>query len=220
MSAEVIRVENGRVLLALNRWRLSMRENEELMARLGASMLASVRRTFRHEGYPDHSWVPLAPSTIRSNPKVYTAGHKLLVLSGLLQNSITYRVTSRGAVEIGTSLIYAAVQQFGSRDRSFGIGPRTAEQEAATVDVPAHSRTQRDKRRLGTTEIVDKNGKRRKVRKRIEGPLNAREILVGRHQRHQNIPARPYLVFRAEDVPRMQRITNRYLLERAREAGL
>ncbi|ACO32078.1 MULTISPECIES: phage virion morphogenesis protein [Acidobacterium] len=219
MSAEIVQVQNGRVMLALSRWRLSFRENQELMGILGASMIRSIYRTFREEGSPAGSWPALSPSTIRSNPKIYTAGHKLLVISGLLRNSIKWSA-SPGVVEIGTSVVYAAVQNFGSRDRSFGIGPKTLEQEAATVEVPEHSRSLIEKRSLGLADTTDKNGRHRRVWRKTEGPLNARQILVRHHQRHQNIPRRPFMVLRPEDPERLRGLTRGWVLKQAQEAGL
>jgi phage gpG-like protein len=68
----------------------------------------------------------LAPSTIRSDPKKYGAGHKLLIDTGLLLNSIGIAQTSPDQVMLSTNVKYAAVQRFGSRDRdSIGFGPRT-----------------------------------------------------------------------------------------------
>src|ERR1019366_8488495 len=122
--ANIVQVDSSRVTVALGRFRLSLAQNEELMNQIGASELLSIRRNFRDQGVPAGSWVPLAPSTIRSNPKIYNGGHKLLIRSGRLLNSIQYQARP-GSVVIGTNLKYAAVHQFGSRDRSTAIGPKS-----------------------------------------------------------------------------------------------
>ena len=213
MAQEFVEIETGRVTVALGKFLLSLEQKSELMTQIGISQLASVRRTFREQGSPANSWMPLAPSTIRRNPKVYGAGHKLLVLSGRLLNSIGVYQNAPGQVLIGTNLVYAAVQQFGSRDRSFGIGPRTAEQEAATVGVKGHS-YMRLSGELGTGHLAHRG-----IRK-IQGPLNRRSIGVREHTRHQNIPPRPYLVFRPEDPQRIKGIVQRYVAEARKSAGL
>jgi phage gpG-like protein len=212
MAGEFVQVDSDRAQIALGKFRLSLEQNGELMQQLGMSQLLSVRRTFREQGSPAGSWMPLAPSTIRRNPKLYGAGHKLLILSGRLLNSIRIYQERPSQVLIGTSLVYAAVQQFGSRDRGFGVGPRTLEEEKATVNVGEHSYF-RVSHELG----VGKLGGRRR---RIQGPRNARQVLVSAHTRHQNIPPRPYLVFRPEDPERLAGIAGRYVAQARKNAGL
>ncbi|MGH2344654.1 MAG: hypothetical protein ACRDG4_05475, partial [Chloroflexota bacterium] len=70
----VVNVDESKAMVALGRFRLSLQENEELMSEIGASQLVSVRRTFREQGVPAHSWAPLAPSTIKGDPKKYGSG--------------------------------------------------------------------------------------------------------------------------------------------------
>jgi phage gpG-like protein len=238
VAAKVIQVDDGRVVIGLKRFQLSLEQNEELMRQIGTSQLASIRRTFRDEGVPAGSWARLAPSTIARNPKLYGAGHKLLVRSGRLLNSINVRTVSHGMVVIGTNLVYAGVHQRGSRDRGVAIGPRTAAEEQAQVSVRAHeryatpygSRLVLSARPSMAVEGPVMDGKRRKRqvaegprmgrydRVRLEGP--ARRSLVGSFQRHQNIPPRPYLVFRPEDPARIRGIAQRYVLEAEKKAGL
>jgi phage gpG-like protein len=209
--AKVVQVDDGKVVVALGRFRLSLAQNEELMKQIGASQLLSVRRTFRDQGVPAGSWVPLAPSTIKSNPRIYGAGHKLLIRSGRLLNSINFQAQP-GTVTIGTNLKYAAVHQFGSRDRSVAIGPKTSAESAATVGVKTHGYF-----RLSSELGV---GKLRGRRRRIQGPRNRQLVIVGAHRRHQNIPPRPYLVFRPEDPARIRGIVSRYVADAKEQAGL
>jgi phage gpG-like protein len=203
-------VGDRNVVLALDRFTLSLQQNEELMREIGASQLLSVRRTFREQGVPAGSWVPLSPNTIRRNPKLYGAGHKLLILRGMLLNSITFR-TIRGGVVIGTSLKYAAVHQFGSRDRGVAIGPQTEAESKETVYVGPHTRAYT--RELGTGKLGGRT-------RRIQGPLNRRTIAVMGHTRHQNIPPRPYLVIRPEDPARIRGIAVAYIDRARKSAGL
>ncbi len=206
-----VEVHDSELRVALGRWKLSLEQNTEMMREIGAYMLRSVRRTFRQQGVPADSWAPLAPSTIRSNPKIYGPGHKLLIRSGRLLNSI-HSEAQPNQVTIGTNLPYAGVHQFGSRDRQGGFGPRTLAQHNATADVAAHSYLRRGAS-LGTGKLGNR------VR-RIQGPRNAMTVNVRAHTRHQNIPARPYLVFRPEDPAAIQKLVNAYCLRAAKAAGL
>jgi phage gpG-like protein len=212
MAVEVIKVDDSKVVIGLSRFSLSLKQNEELMNQIGASQLLSVRRTFREQGVPAGSWVPLAASTVRSNPKIYGAGHKLLIRSGRLLNSINAQVRP-GMVVIGTNLVYAAVHQFGSRDRSVGIGPKSEAEAGTTVNVKAHSYS-RLSSELGVGRLSGRG------RRRIQGPRSAQQIGVRAHTRHQNIPPRPYLVFRPEDPQRIRGIVTRYIAQAKQKAGL
>lgn len=221
MSAEVIQIDDANVKIALGKFRLSLTQNGELMNDIGASMLLSVRRTFREQGSPAGSWMPLAPSTIKSNPKKYGAGHKLLIGKGNLLNSIGYQ-PEPGRVVIGTNLKYAAVHQFGSRDRgAIGIGPRTKAMQDATANVKEHS-YDRLSASLGTgrQDIINARGRRQIVNRAIAGPRNQMRVHVAGHTRHQNIPARPYLVFRPEDPRRIQSLVNGFIRRAQAAAGL
>jgi phage virion morphogenesis protein len=213
MSAEVIQVDDANVKVALGKFRLSLQAKGELMQQIGMSMLVSIRRTFREQGSPANSWMPLAPSTIKSDPKRYGSGHKLLIMTGTLLNSIGIAQTSPDQVILSTNVKYAAVHQFGSRDRgSVGIGPRTSKQDAATVNVKEHSYA-----RLSAALGKGKLGNRSL---NIRGPRNQVKIHVPGHTRHQNIPARPYLVFRPEDPQRIQSLVNGYIRRARSAAGL
>jgi phage gpG-like protein len=207
-----IRVDDSRLVVALGKFRLSLEQNAELMQQIGISQLASIRRTFRESGSPAGSWMPLAPSTIKSNPKIYGAGHKLLIRSGRLLNSIGVVQERPGEVILRTNVPYARVHQFGSRDRSFGVGPRTEEQEKSVVNVAEHG-YRRISAELGTGML----GKRKR---RIQGPRNARQVIVSGHTRHQNIPPRPYMVFRPEDPERIRSLATAYVNRARKEAGL
>jgi phage gpG-like protein len=226
MAAGVsVQVDDSRAIVAIGRFQLSLQQNQELMGEIGASQLLSIRRTFREGGSPAGSWVPLAPSTIRRNPRKYGAGHKLLIDKGDLLNSIGWRATP-GSVTIGTSLKYAAVHQFGSRDRGgVAIGPITREGSQATANVKAHSYTQtyhdRAGDRSGEVERYTSTGFKIKGRRRaLVSGVGFRRVNVRQHDRHQNIPPRPYLVFRPEDPTRIRGIVVRYINRASVQAGL
>ena len=221
MNAEVVQIDDAIVKIALGKFRLSLAQNGELMKDIGASMLLSVRRTFREQGSPAGSWMPLAPSTIKSNPKIYGAGHKLLIKSHDLVNSIGFDAEP-GRVVIGTSLKYGPVHQFGSRDRgAVGVGPRTKAMQDATVTVKEHSYGRLSASLgIGRQAIVNQAQRRQIVNRAIAGPRNQMRVHVAGHTRHQNIPARPYLVFRPEDPGRIQRLVNRFIRWVQAAAGL
>jgi phage gpG-like protein len=135
------------------------------------------------------------------------------VLSGRLFGSITYKVTGN-MLMIGPDVPYAAVHQFGSRDyRGNFTGPLNRPEheayEAERVGVPMHGR-----QLFGTVIAKTKGGRNKKIRE-VQGG-----VLVGKHQRHQNIPPRPYLVFRPEDPQKMAEGIQGYLAERAGRGGL
>jgi phage gpG-like protein len=241
MATEVIQVDESRAVVALGRFHLSLQQHYELTRELGMSQLVSVRRTFREQGSPANSWVPLSPNTIKRDPKRYGPGHKLLINRGTLLNSITYAVQGNSVV-IGTNLKYAAVHQFGSRDRTAAIGPQTKAESEATVTVGEHQR--RQTRYVGSFEKLKgefvsrrvegpalEGRKRVSLRTRLIGPRNLvtekikrigprNMTKVSAHERHQNIPPRPYLVFRPEDPARIRGVVNRYVATAKKDAGL
>lgn len=218
-GAKGIQVDREQVVVALGRWRANLQDRMELGRALGLWMLGSIRRTFRDQGSPAGSWPALSPNTIRRDPRKYGSGHKLLIDTARLINSITFQVLGSGAVVIGTNLIYAAVHQFGSRDRGAGEGPQARIPDRA-VQVGEHERARLQSARYAQVKIYDKNGQQRTVRMRARGPQNQSRHKVGAHTRFQNIPSRPYVVFRPEDPQKLQGIARAYMAASARNAGL
>lgn len=233
--AAAVTVDAQEVRLGLRELGAAISDRDNLLRICGDVMRTSIARTFREEGSPAGSWPALAPST-RKN-KLYTAGHKLLILSGRLFGSITYLITGMALV-IGTDVIYAAVHQFGSRDWMGGAaGPRTREQMMAVgpyaglrklairyrmvevTDRRGNKRMVPREARTGMREIEDKNGRVRHVSTKYQGPQNAKKVEVEAHTRRQNIPARPYLVFRPEDPSRMMLGIDVYLRGHAVRIG-
>jgi phage gpG-like protein len=192
-----VTIRDNAVLLNLYQLGVAVKDTPNMLRVVGSYMMDSIAKTFRDEGSPAGSWPELAESTKKH--KGYTAGHKLLILSGRLFGSIIPAVDGN-AVRIDTGLVYAAVHQWGSLDRqggSVGAQARLADR-AVHVDEFDYLRVQKF-RRYGLDQRADKNGKMRGVRVRAQGPANRIKVHVGAHDRHQNIPARPYLVFRPED---------------------
>jgi phage virion morphogenesis protein len=189
----------------------------QLMRTVGAAQLVSIYKTFDEEGSPAGSWPRLADSTVK-RMKGKAGNHKLLIKSGRLRNSIRVEATA-DSVRIGTHLIYAGVHQFGSHDRGAGEGPQ-ARIAGRGVKVDAHASHWMQKRGLRRVSVIGKDGKRRSVLKREEGPLQRKQTSVRRHTRYQNIPARPYLVFRPEDPARIEETIRLFYVTQARDAGL
>ena len=212
MSAEVIQIDDASVKVSLGKFRALLAQKGELMKQLGGAMVVSIFKTFREEGSPAGSWPRLAPATVKSYGR-RASGHKLLVMRGRLRNSI--QVTAgESSVSIGPQGVpYAAVHQFGSRDRgAVPIGPRTAAMEAATVNVKQHAFA-----RLSASLGKGRLGNRTM---NVRGPRNQIRGTVSAHGRHQNIPARSYCVFRPEDPGRIQSMVYGFIRRARAQAGL
>jgi phage virion morphogenesis protein len=194
-------VDEGTVRVGLGELRTAVADKGPLLRIAGDIMVTSIARTFRAEGSPDGSWPKLALSTLKK--KGYTSGHKLLIMSGRLFRSISYSYT-QDALNVGTNVPYAAVHQFGSTDRAgAGIGPQ-AKIAGREVNVAEHGSLRVKKfRQYGAEKRTGKDGRARTVHIRAQGPDNASRFRVGAHTRHQNIPPRPFLVFRPEDPQRI-----------------
>lgn len=205
MPAQV-KIDQQQVRFALGGLRAAVSDREKILAICGEIMRTSVARTFREEGSPAGSWPQLSPSTLKN--KRYSAGHRLLILTGRLFNSISYTV-SGNTLTIGTDVVYAGVHQYGSRD--YAPGPRTLQQSRATIGIGAYfTHRMKELPAPGMREIRDSRGRVRGQRTAYQGPRNRKTHEVRAHDRHQNIPPRPFLVFRPEDPGLMTRGIERY----------
>ena len=92
-------------------------------------MRGSIAETFAEEGSPAGSWPALAPFTIRKLGAA-AAGHKLLIMSGRLRNSITHVIEGSRLI-IGTNLVYAGIHQFGGYAGRSSPSPRTLSRHSA-----------------------------------------------------------------------------------------
>ena len=208
MSGTSITIDQNQLLITLGSLQASVADRSAILRIVGAYMLGSVQTTYREEGFPAGSWPELAESTKRN--KAYTAGHKLLVMSGRLFDSLIAAFSS-DSVSIGTGVNYARVQFYGSADRQgsqAGGGPKLNRDH---VHVSAYDALRVVKfRGYGNDARTDKNGKTRNLRVRAQGADNASRYKVGEHDRHQNIPARNPLVFRPEDPANLVIAVNNY----------
>ena len=224
MPAVNVTTNANQVSISLQQFQLSLGQRERLMQTIGAGQLVSIYRTFDEEGSPSGSWAPLAQSTLRG--KRYTAGHKLLIISGRLRNSINAQ-SSGNSVTIGTSVVYARVQQLGS-----GAGKVKVAKHHGSI-LLAHSYAQREVKghdgksymvptpvRTGKHLVVNRNGKTVTVKAKLEGPRRLKSFDVAAHERTGGIPARPFLVFRPEDPARILEQAKLFAENAAANAGL
>jgi phage gpG-like protein len=197
-----IKIKMEEAAAALARYGASLQNRSELLATLGAGQLVSIRRTFYEEGSPTGSWPQLSPVSLRW--KKYTDGHKLLIGTSLLLNSINAQ-TNGNTVVIGTNVRYAGVHQFGY------FGPQS---------VKGYSFSRSVARRDGWEKsiITNKLGRNQMVNRKIVGGVEF--VTVKPFTRTVHIPARPFMVLRPEDRGRMEEQVNLFLQKRAKESGL
>jgi phage gpG-like protein len=240
MADEIVKVEDQSVRVSLGGFALNLRQRAVLYRELGAGMMVSVRRTFRDQGSPADSWAPLAASTLRNPASKASAGRKILIVSGRLLNSIHAEESSSGVV-VGTNLVYARVQQEGSADHAGSANGPQARIVGRSAHVGSHSRSFLREIHYGTREVAgkdgkshhvpaamrtgmrdveDKRGRTTKVRAAYQGPRLQQDVSVAEHERFQNIRARPYLVFRPEDLPRIRAQVATFEVNAALQAGL
>jgi phage gpG-like protein len=194
-------VDDKAVRIGLGELRAGISDRASMLKIVGDLMRSSIATTFREEGSPAGSWPALALSTLKN--KKYKGAHKLLVLSGLLFGSINYEEIAGETLTIGTDRKYARVQQEGSADRRGGSIGAQAKIAGRGVSVGSYAALRvRAFRQYGVDKRRGKDGKMHTVHVRAQGPDNATRYNVREHTRHQNIRARPFLVFRPEDPAR------------------
>jgi phage gpG-like protein len=209
-------VQSGQVLIALDAFKGGVANKRALMQTIGAGQLVSVRRTFAEEGVPKGSWAPLSESSKRW--KKYTAGHKLLIGKSRLINSINAQA-GEISVAIGIGVIYAAVQNFGSRDRGMAIGPQARlADRASQVKAYQYTRAVATRDVFKHEVITNKANRLQRVTRKVVSGVSF--VSVGAHGRFQKIPARAFMVFRPEDLQRIREEVSGFMTEQARKAGL
>lgn len=115
-----IELENQRVLDALNNLAKHSQNLMPAMQDIGEYMVMATKQRFSTATAPDGSkWAENSALTAKLK------GHNkpLIGESKRLSNEIHYNA-SAGGIEIGSSLIYAATQQFGATKGSFGTTKR------------------------------------------------------------------------------------------------
>jgi phage virion morphogenesis protein len=81
--------------------------NSNMYASIGNYMMGSVEENFQREGRPD-TWEKLSAATLTKKGP----GRKILQDSNLLRQSMGFQAFA-DKVQLGTNLVYAAIQHFG-----------------------------------------------------------------------------------------------------------
>jgi phage virion morphogenesis protein len=102
----------GRLIDRVRQLATDTRHVERPMRAAGEVLRRSVEQNFRAQGRPQ-KWQGLAPATLaRRRRGRGRSGPQILIDTGRLKNSISYRLMTEG-VEVGTNVRYARRQQFG-----------------------------------------------------------------------------------------------------------
>lgn len=117
-----------------------------MLEKIGASLVESTRKRFDTETAPDGSrWARNSPVTIARK-----GFDRPLTETGALRASIRWELLGSGkAVNVGSDLVYAAVQQFGARQGQFGSTRRGS--PIPWGDIPARpylGRSEEDQRMI------------------------------------------------------------------------
>lgn len=130
MTGISIQIEHEREeLLAFFESKLSKMENlRPFYVNVGEHMLNSVQDRFDTQTAPDGTaWTALAPATVANRLRRHgNAELTILRESGRLAGSFSY-AADRSKVQIGTPVVYAAIQHFGGeagRNKSVTLPPR------------------------------------------------------------------------------------------------
>lgn len=117
-----VRFEDSEIAQALQRLADALSDMTPLMQDLGEFAVYTTKERFLRGEAPDGTpWAPKSQSTLDSYARRGDAGdaRPLFGPSGRLSSEIHY-VAASASVEWGSSLIYAAVQQFGAEQGAFG----------------------------------------------------------------------------------------------------
>ena len=184
--------------------RARMVRTEPLLERFGARMSQySVPQNFAEGGRPTR-W----PDTPR--------GGQAMVDTGRLRNSITHEVRGR-SVRVGTNVKYAALRHFGGtivgRDKALAIPVEVSQSRRRPKHYPnlqwRPTRNRRFVGMLGEELAVRTRGANGRYKKSGSGRWVTRFLLA----RQVVQPARPFLMFQADDLAWMERETVQHILE-------
>ena len=116
---------------ALARLAAALSHPDDIMDVIGRYLVGSTQRRFERERAPDATpWLKSA--------RAIADGGRTLTATGRLRISIAHTVTDGGrAVEVGSSVVYAAVHQFGGRT---GRGRRTRIPARPYLGIDEHDR--------------------------------------------------------------------------------
>ncbi len=127
-----LEVEGATLNAGLARMAVVLADSSATMDQIGHYLVASTLRRFERERGPDGKpWLRSA--------RALAEGGKTLTDTGRLRGSIAHTVIDGGhAVEVGSSVIYAAIHQFGGRA---GSGRRVTLPARAYLGIDEHDRT-------------------------------------------------------------------------------
>ena len=177
---------------------------EPLLERFGARMSQySVPQNFREGGRPTR-W----PDTTR--------GGQTMVDTGRLRNSITHEVRGR-SVRVGTNVRYAPVRHFGgtieAKDKALAIPVEVSQSRRRPKHYPnlvwRPTKNRRFVGMLGEELAVRTRGANGRFQTSSTGRWVTRFLLA----RQVKQPARPFLLFQADDLAWMERETVQHILE-------
>ena len=112
-----VEIDDAQVRRALSRLAAAVADMTPAMDDVGHHLVNTTRQRFFDEQAPDGTpWAPLSPVTQRRQKR--NAG-KILTEEGTLRGGIAHQPGPDG-VDVGASIIYAGVHQFGARKGAFG----------------------------------------------------------------------------------------------------
>lgn len=150
-----------------------------LTADIAGIVLGSTQRRFETEMGPDGArWKPFAPSTLKRMSARRRADPKLLRDRNRLYSSLT-AFSDATSAEVGTNVIYAALQQFGGE-----VTIPERQQESTFVNVKTGAGRKADGSRFGSTLRFARASTRARSK-------HTRSYTVPEHQ--ITVPARAYL---------------------------
>ena len=102
-----------KLLDAINRAKFLPSDWERMHHNVGEHLLGSVADRFRDQKDPKgQDWTPLSAATLKRRKRLKIKGTRILHQRGFLEMSPAFKATPT-SVQVGSNLIYAALQQFG-----------------------------------------------------------------------------------------------------------
>jgi phage virion morphogenesis protein len=167
----LISVDTTQLTAATKALLSKLRVRTPLMRKIAADMHDAVEENFAQGGRPP--WAALAPSTIRARTRKRHWPGQVLVVTGLLRNSISESSDNDQAL-VGTNVPYAAIQQYGGTITRY---------PQSRIDRQTFTRTKSGQVRFA----------------KAKGAFSTlMRTTIGQHSIH--IPARPFLRLVDQDV--------------------
>lgn len=116
-----VKLDNQRVIKALEHLSKATANPRPALLAIGEDLVKSTKKRFDESRGPDgKAWAPNSPATLKRK-----RGSKPLIGEGTLRDQISYSESSN-VLTIGSSMVYAATQQFGAKQGEFGRTKRNA----------------------------------------------------------------------------------------------